>query len=221
MLLVVTWTQAGDGGTARKPVISAQLSEAEQALIQRLLEKDESALVEILNQHEGRIYQLAFKITGSAEDAEEITQDTFLKLIETIDRFEGRSSLGTWLYKLGLNQALMRRRKMSRRREQAWEDPLLAFEEDGHHSAPIGRWRGSVLDIEREETKRAVREAIAELPEDYNTVLVLADIEGHSRQEIADLLELSIPAIKSRLHRARLMLRAMLARDFEEPGAGK
>ncbi len=222
MLLFVTWNLSGDGeGVAPRPVISAHLSEAEQALVKRLVKRDESALAEVLKQHQDRIYQLALKITGSVEDAEEITQDTFLKLLDTIERFEGRSSLGTWLYKLGLNQALMRRRKLGRRQEQSWEDPLQAFKEDGHHAAPIGRWRGSVLDIEQEETKRAVRDAIEELPDDYNTVLVLADIEGRSRQEIAELLELSVPAVKSRLHRARLMLRARLAKDFEEPSVGK
>ena len=116
MLLIVTWTQPGDGQDApRQPVISAHLSEAEHGLVMRLREKDESALAEVLSQHQGRIYQLALKITGSVEDAEEITQDTFMKLLDTIDRFEGRSSLGTWVYKLGLNQALMRRRKLSRR----------------------------------------------------------------------------------------------------------
>ncbi len=219
MLLIVTWTVEGPG-EAPKPRLEARLSEAEQSLIQRLAQRDESALQEVLASHQGRIYQLALKITGSVEDAEEITQDTFLRLLDTIDRFEGRSSLGTWLYKLGLNQALMRRRKIMRRQEQSREDPLQAFKEDGQHAAPIGRWRGSVLDIEREETNRIVREAIDQLPEDYNVVLVLADMEGRSRQEIAELLELSVPAVKSRLHRARLMLRARLARDFEESGGG-
>lgn len=218
MLLIVTWTfDEESGGANPKLKIEARLTEAEQDLIRRLSERDESALQEVLTEHQSRIYQLALKITGNAEDAEETTQDTFMKLLDTIERFEGRSSLGTWLFKLGLNEALMRRRKVVRRQEQSWEDPMDAFKEDGHHAAPIGRWRGSVIDIEREETRRVVREAIEELPEEYNVVLVLADMEGRSRQEIADLLDLSVPAVKSRLHRARLMLRARLARDFEDP----
>jgi RNA polymerase sigma-70 factor (ECF subfamily) len=217
MLLIVTWTVDGEGDRAKPvPRIDARLSEADADLIRRLAAKDPAALQAVLAEHEGRIYQLALKITGSVEDAEEVTQDTFLKLLDTIERFEGRSSLGTWLYKLGLNEALMRRRKLGRRKEQAWEDPLLVFDERGQYQEPVGRWRGSVLDIEREQTKRTVRETIAQLPEDYGTVLVLADLEGRSRQEIAELLELSVPAVKSRLHRARLMLRARLSRDFED-----
>ncbi len=219
MLLIVTWTIEGEGDSAKaKPSIEARLDKDEVELVRGLAARDESALSAVLARHEGRIYQLALKITGNPEDAEEVTQDTFLKLVDSIEKFEGRSSLGTWLYKLGLNMALMRRRKVGRRQEQAWEDPLLAFDETGHHSAPIGRWRGSVLDIEREETKRVVREAIEELPEDYGSVLVLADMEGRSRQEIADMMDLSVPAVKSRLHRARLMLRAHLSGDFEEGG---
>jgi len=214
MLLFVTWT-LGEDGEAR-PRIEAQLGAEERELLTRLAARDESALQALLAAHEGRIYQLALKITGSPEDAEEVTQDTFLRLLDSLAQFEGRASLGTWLYKLGLNMALMRRRKLGRRREQAWEDPLLAFDETGHHLHPVGRWQGTVLDIESEQVRREVREAIAELPEDYHTVLVLADLEGRSRQEIADMLELTIPAVKSRLHRARLMLRARLARDFED-----
>lgn len=218
MLLFVTWTVNGEG-QAVKPQIEARLDEGEADLIRRLAARDEGALQQVLAEHEDRIHQLALKITGNAEDAEEVTQDTFLKLLDSIDKFEGRSSLGTWLYKLGLNMALMRRRKLGRRREQAWEDPLLAFDETGHHASPIGRWQGSVMDIEQEETKRVVREAIDELPEDYGGVLILADMEGRSRQEIAEMLDLSVPAVKSRLHRARLMLRARLAHDFEAGGA--
>jgi RNA polymerase sigma-70 factor, ECF subfamily len=220
MLFFINWTIEGEGGSAKAKLhIEARLSESEIELVRGLAARDESTLAKVLAEHQGRIYQLALKITGSTEDAEEVTQDTFLKLVDSIDKFEGRSSLGTWLYKLGMNMALMRRRKVTRRREQTWEDPLLAFDETGHHSNQIGRWRGSVLDIEREETKRVVREAIQELPEDYGSVLILADMEGRSRQEIADLMELSVPAVKSRLHRARLMLRARLAEDFEEGGA--
>lgn len=219
MFLFVNWTIEGEGSSAKaKPSIEARLTGDEHELVRRLAARDESALKKVLDDHHARIYQLALKITGSPEDAEEVTQDTFLKLVDSIDKFEGRSSLGTWLYKLGLNMALMRRRKVGRRREQVWEDPLLAFDETGHHSAPIGRWRGTVLDIEREETRRVVREAIEELPEDYGSVLILADMEGRSRQEIAELMDLSVPAVKSRLHRARLMLRARLANDFEEGG---
>ncbi len=220
MLFLVTWTIEDDGdGPKAKPRIEARLDPAELEIVRGLAARDESALAKVLAEHQGRIYQLALKITGSAEDAEEVTQDTFLKLVDSIDKFEGRSSLGTWLYKLGMNMALMRRRKVTRRREQTWEDPLLAFDETGHHSSKIGRWRGSVLDIEREETRRIVRETIEELPEDYGGVLILADMEGRSRQEIAELMDLSVPAVKSRLHRARLMLRARLAADFEEGGS--
>ncbi len=200
----------------KKPQIEATLSEAEAKLVERLAQKDESALREVLSGHRDRIYNLALRITGSVEDAEEVTQDTFLRMMDKIEQFEGRSTLGTWVYRMGTNLALMKRRSSTRRPEQSWEDPMEAFTEEGLHVAPIRKWRGSVLDIQKEETGRAVRDAIDKLPDEYRTVVVLADLEGQSRQEIADALELSIPAVKSRLHRARLALRKMLAADFEE-----
>lgn len=199
----------------KKPHIEATLSEVEAKLVARLAKRDESALLEVLDGHRDRIYNLALRITGSVEDAEEVTQDTFIRMLDKIEQFEGRSTLGTWVYRMGMNLALMKRRSSTRRPEQSWEDPMEAFTEDGLHTAPIRKWRGSVLDIQKEETGRAVRDAVEKLPDEYRTVVVLADLEGRSRQEIADALELSIPAVKSRLHRARLALRKMLADDFE------
>ncbi len=214
MILTVLWTL--DEGGRKKPHIEATLADAERRLVERLARRDESALLEVLKGHRERIYNLALRITGSVEDAEEVTQDTFLRMLDKIGQFEGRSSLGTWVYRMGLNLALMKRRSSTRRPEQSWEDPMEAFTEDGLHSAPIRKWRGSVLDIQKEETARAVRDAVESLPEEYRTVVVLADLEGRSRQEIATALELSVPAVKSRLHRARLVLREKLAQDFAE-----
>jgi RNA polymerase sigma-70 factor, ECF subfamily len=213
MLLTVFWTMDEQG--QKKPHIEATLSEVEAKLVARLAKRDESALLEVLDGHRDRIYNLALRITGSVEDAEEVTQDTFIRMLDKIEQFEGRSTLGTWVYRMGMNLALMKRRSSTRRPEQSWEDPMEAFTEDGLHTAPIRKWRGSVLDIQKEETGRAVRDAVEKLPDEYRTVVVLADLEGRSRQEIADALELSIPAVKSRLHRARLALRKMLADDFE------
>ncbi len=200
----------------KQPRIEATFSEAEAKLVKRLAQRDEGALLEVLSGHRDRIYSVALRITGSVEDAEEVTQDTFVRMLDKIQQFEGRSSLGTWVYRMGMNLALMKRRSSTRRPEQSWEDPMEAFTEDGLHTAPIRKWRGSVLDIQKEETARAVRDAVEQLPDEYRTVVVLADLEGRSRQEIAEALELSVPAVKSRLHRARLALRRMLAADFEE-----
>ena len=214
MLLNLLWAQNEKGRP--DPRIDATLSDHEQVLVERLLGGDESALLEVLKGHRDRIYNLALRVTGSVEDAEEVTQDTFLRMLEKVQQFEGRASLGTWLYRVGTNQALMKRRSTGRRQEQSWDDPMAAFTEDGLHATPIRKWRGSVLDIQKEETARIVRQAVDDLPEDYRNVIVLADLEGRSRQEIAEILEISVPAVKSRLHRARLALRTKLAAEFEE-----
>jgi RNA polymerase sigma-70 factor, ECF subfamily len=214
MIFYVSWTIRGDGNPT--PHLEATLGEAEAALVGRLVDRDESALLEVLADHQSRIFNLALRITGSVEDAEEVTQDTFLRMLDKVQQFVGRASLATWLYRVGTNQALMKRRSTGRRQEQSWEDPMTAFTEDGLHATPIRKWRGSVLDIQKEETARIVRDAVDDLPEDYRNVIVLADLEGRSRQEITEILEISVPAVKSRLHRARLALRTMLAAEFEE-----
>ena len=214
MFLTVFWTMDGEGRLS--PRIEAHLGEEDRRLLEGLARRDEDALRELLRGNRDRIYNLALRITGSPEDAEEVTQDTFLRLLDKIGQFEGRSSLGTWVYRMGLNLALMKRRSKGRRREQAWEDPLAAYDENGMRSHKARRWSGSVADIEREQADRLVREAVAELPDDYRDVVVLADLEGRSRQEIAEMLELTVAAVKSRLHRARLMLRDRLDGEFGE-----
>ena len=164
------------------------------ARIERAQQGDIAAFEELMQEHERKIYNLCFGTMGSAEDAADMAQETLLKAWRALSRFDGRSSLGTWLYRIAVNTCLdeLRKRKnrtavsMQHLAEKGWEP-----EDDS----------GDFVDrsIQREE----VRRALGELPEDYRMVLVLRDIQGFAYDEIASILQCPVGTVRSRLNRAR------------------
>ena len=174
----------------------------------------------VFREYAPRVYNLARRMLGNDADAEDVTQDVLLQVIRKLNTFRGESAFPTWLHRVTVNAALAHRRKRAVRQERQVSDPLEYFLEDGHHAGPVRRWTVSpdqhALD---EEQQRLIEGAIAKLPEIYRDVYVLADIEQLGNAEIADMLGLSVPAVKSRLHRARLLMRSALAKHFEEATA--
>lgn len=175
---------------------------------------------ELFRDHAPRVYTLARRMLGNDADAEDVTQDVLLQVIRKLATFRGESSFSTWLHRVTVNAALAHRRKRALREEGRVNDPLELFPDNGHHPLPVRRWAAApeqqVLD---QETHQLIEAAIARLPESYRDVYVLADVEGMANADIADLLEMSVSAVKSRLHRARLMMRDALAPHFEEMSA--
>jgi RNA polymerase sigma-70 factor (ECF subfamily) len=167
-----------------------------------------------------RIYNLAWRMLGNDADAEDVTQDVLLQVVRKLDSFRGESAFPTWLHRVTVNAALAHRRKRATLEEKRVRDPLDHFLEDGGHAAPIRRWSVApdqeALD---RETHQLIDQAIADLPEIYRDVYVLADVEGLANSEIAEMLGLRVSAVKSRLHRARLLMRNALAPHFEEVSA--
>jgi RNA polymerase sigma-70 factor (ECF subfamily) len=145
------------------------------------------------------------------EDARDAVQDAFLSAFRNLDHFEGHARLATWLHRIVLNAALMKLRRRQRKPEQSIDHLLPSFRDDGHHVEPVTEWRDSSAQLlQRQETRSLVREAISRLPENYRTALVLRDIEGLDTREAAEMLGITEPVLKTRLHRARLALRGML-----------
>jgi RNA polymerase sigma-70 factor (ECF subfamily) len=172
---------------------------------------------ELFRDYAPRVYNLARRMLGNEADAEDVTQDVLLQVLRKLDTFRGESAFPTWLHRVTVNAALAHRRKRAVREEHRVYDPLDDFPENGHHPQPLRRW--SVPPEQHalnQETHRLIEEAIDRLPEDYRDVFVLADLEGLSNAEIGEILALSVPAVKSRLHRARLLMRKQLAPHFEE-----
>lgn len=192
-------------------MVNPQLQD--QDFVSRLKGRDEAALEELMAQYEMKVFGLAFRMTGSREDAEEIIQDVFLTVFQKIDGFRGGSKLSSWIYRIATNASLMRLRKRSKLREIPLEEELSPkMTEEGMIAEPVIDW--SQLpdeELARKELLQRIDEAISNLPPDYRSVFVLRDIEELSAEETSQILEISIAALKSRLHRARLFLRKELA----------
>lgn len=191
-----------------------QLSNTEeQSLMARLQQGDAEAFTILFQRYGASTARQARHLLGNEADAEEVVQEVFLTLFAKASTFRGDAALSTWLYRLTANAALSRLRRRQRHPEVAMDDCLPRFRDDGHHLVrPVVDWS---QDLERccatEELRRLLRQAIEALPPVDKAVLVLSDIEELSNREIGEILELSVPAVKARLHRARLFLREKLA----------
>lgn len=193
----------------------------EADLLARLQAGEEEALRALISHFQSRIYRFAWHLTSNREDAEEVVQDTFLSVYRKIGDFEGRAAVGTWLYRIATNAALMLLRRQRPEPHLSIEWELPRFTEDGWHGRPVADW--SELPEEwllAREARQVLREAIDGLPPDYRAVVVLRDIEGLSNQEAAEALGTTVLAVKSRLHRAHLVLRERLAAYFESGRRG-
>jgi RNA polymerase sigma-70 factor (ECF subfamily) len=193
--------------------------ETEQGMLMRLQCGDHAALGPLMDRYASRLYRVAFGITQNRADAEEVVQDVFLTLCTKAHTFEGRSALGSWLYRIATNVALMKRRARRPDREVALEPLLPTFLVDGHRAGPrdflVTDWSQTPeSELLSRETRDVVRRAIDALPDQYRAVLVLRDIEGLSNEEVADAVGESVAAAKSRLHRARMALREELTKHF-------
>lgn len=175
-------------------------------------------LEQIIQEHGPRVYNLARRLLGNEEDARDVSQEVFLQVTRKLEDFRQEADIATWLYRITVNAALAYRKKRARRQEHEISDPLLHdFQENGHHAGPVRPWTitPDKVAVDRE-TQEIIERAIAQLPELYRDVVVLADIEDRPNAEIAEHLGISVAAVKSRLHRGRLLLRKLLAPYFEE-----
>jgi RNA polymerase sigma-70 factor (ECF subfamily) len=158
---------------------------------------------------------VARRYLKNEEDARDAVQDAFASAFRAMERFEGGSKLSTWLHRIVLNASLMRLRSQRRKPEESIEELLPRFLEDGHLERPTSGWRaGADHLMESAETRTAVRRAIEALPDSHRAVILLRDIEGFDTQETARELGISLDAVRTRLHRARLALRELLEPHF-------
>jgi RNA polymerase sigma-70 factor (ECF subfamily) len=154
---------------------------------------------------------------GNDADAEDVTQDVLLQVVRKLDTFRGDSQIATWLHRVTVNAALAHRAKRATRQKHETNDAMEDHAANHGPNGAIKRWNvppeEPVLAAEQAEL---IDQAIKKLPDPFRDVYVLADVEGLPNPEIAEMLNLSVPAVKSRLHRARLRMRDALARHFEE-----
>lgn len=191
--------------------------ETERELIGRLRAQDASALESLMGLHAARLYRLAYGITRSEADAEEVVQDAFLTLFRKIDGFEGRAALGSWLYRVTANAALIKRRGKRAELEVSLEDQLPTFLADGHREGDrsflLADWSETPEEtLLSGEARKALERALDRLPAHYRAVVMLREVEGLANEAVAEMLGESVSTIKSRLHRARMALREELTR---------
>lgn len=182
------------------------------SLVAALRRQDPTAAEDLVAAYGNRAYHLAWRITGSVQDAEEVVQDAFLSVIRKIETFREESAFGSWLYRIVANAAYQRcRSRRGRSGDVSLDQVLPVFDEHGRHVVPVADWSMSVDDPARQtELRTALSAAIDELPADYRAVVLLRDVEGLSQQEAAEALGLTVVNVKTRLHRARLFLRKRL-----------
>ena len=188
----------------------------EEILVKKSKEGDFEAFEELVNLHEKHVYNIAWNMLRNQEDAEEVLQETFIKAYNKLNQFEGRSKFSTWLYRIATNEALMIIRKKNPVQPVSLDEPI-----DDGYKTKIRRelidWKENPQDIYlKKELKEKIDYIIYSLPEDYRSVFVLRDIQGFSGEKVSEILSITIPAVKARLHRARLYAREILNDYFKE-----
>jgi RNA polymerase sigma-70 factor (ECF subfamily) len=180
----------------------------DQELVGRVMGGDGAAFGQIVERYQDRIYNAVYRLVGAPEDARDLVQDTFVKAYENLAGFRGGSSLYTWLFRIAVNTSL------SHRRKRKWVSPMPASASEDDPS-PEGGWADPAAPDPMDrmvaaEAERLVQQALDALDEEHRTVVVLRDIQHCDYHEIAEILDVPAGTVKSRLHRARLMLRDKL-----------
>ncbi len=188
---------------------------SDASLVEEVRAGSMEAFEELISRYESKVYNLAMRFCRNQEDAEEVVQDVFATIYSKLDGFRGQSQFSSWMYRIIVNAAFMKLRKRKQQHTISIEDlaPQIrqaCLEQDNpilHRSDTI---------TQNNELRQILDQAINRLPAQYRAVFVLRDVDGLSNQEVSEILDLSIPAVKSRLHRSRLMLRRKLARYYLE-----
>lgn len=201
--------------------MTAPPSEAD--LVRMAAAGDADAFEQLVRPHLGMLFRVIDRILGNEAESQDALQDALVTILRELTGFQGASKFSTWAYRICVNQALMARRKRVRRREDAIEDLMPRFSDDGHHKDTGGilEWSEdaeALMKVEREELKAKVRAGLDRLSDDQRAVFVLRDLEGWDTEEISRHLGIPRELVRQRVHRARLALRALLPEFAPRPG---
>ena len=190
-------------------VATPALPVPDDVLVRRVQAGNTEAFEELVRRYERKVYNITYRLMGNEQDASEALQDAFMRAYRFIGKFQFKSSFFTWLYRIATNVSLSKLRKREKVETVSIDQPVneagdLPFE------IPDLKYGPEKL-MKQRELRAAIQKAVEELPEDYRSVVVLRDLEGLSNEEVSKVLKLSVAAVKSRLHRGRLVLREKLA----------
>ena len=188
----------------------------ERRLIRRLKARDESAFREMVSAYQEQVYNLVFRMLGNHEEAEDLSQDVFVTVFKSIDKFRGDSKLSTWLYRIAANQCKNRYKYLARRQFHAAKplDELSERDAAGRDGGPVMSLQAQISEpdkmVEAKRLEAAIQQEIAALEDEQRLLVILRDIQGLSYQEMSNITELPEGTVKSRLHRARMNLKKRL-----------
>lgn len=184
----------------------------DQELVDDLRRGDPGGVEALVHRYGGWIHRVVRRLLDDPRDAEEVTQDVLLTVVQKIKTFRGDAAFSSWLYRVAANAAYGRLRSQRSRPEVPLEPFLPVFDDAGRHAQPVVDWSPRLDDpAVAQEARTAIERGLRRLPDDYRAVLLLRDVEGLSNEDAAVALGLTVAAVKSRLHRARLVLRKQLA----------
>jgi len=191
-------------------VAAPGLPVGDDELVRRAQRGNTAAFEELVRRYESRVYNITYRLLGNEDDAAEALQDTFIRAYRSISRFKFKSSFYTWLYRIATNVSLTKLRRRKTQDTISLDEPIrntddLQFDIPDAHATPEQAF-------EQKRLREKLQKAIDRLPAEYRTVVVMRDLQGLSNEEVSKTLGLSIPAVKSRLHRGRMALREQLAR---------
>ena len=192
---------------------------ADEVLVARARAKDEAAFEELIGRYEDKLYRLAMRFVRNETDAKEILQDAFLSAWRNLPTFEGRAQFGSWMYRVTVNAALMLLRSRSRHPEVNVDDvePAAlnnAVTENNQMRSNTDWSQRPDEQLQSVEMRKHIQSSVDALPDGLRTVFLLRDVEELSTEDTAEMLGMSVPAVKTRLHRARLALREAIGRYF-------
>jgi len=194
------------------------ISEATDLVLVGLLQqnkKNKEAFEELIKRYESKVHNLSMRLTRNAEDTEEVMQDVFVTLYNKAHLFRGQSAFSSWLYRIVANAAFMKLRKRKQSVAISLEELAPHIRQQCLEQTNPMKDRQDYLAITRELSK-TLEDAISRLPKQYRSVFMLRDVDGLSNEETGQLLKLTIPAVKSRLHRSRTMLQRRLKSYYQE-----
>ncbi|MEC7641830.1 MAG: sigma-70 family RNA polymerase sigma factor [Nitrospinota bacterium] len=192
-------------------------SNKDEDLVRGLKNGDPDAFNKFVELYQKKIYALGFNLTQNQMDAQDVAQEVFITIFRKINTFQGKSAFSSWVYRITVNAVYMKLRSKKKQQTVSLDDSFPNFNSSGYHQEKIRDWsQNSESLLFSNETKEVIKKAVDLLPEKEKVVFILRDVEELSTEKVSEILDLTVPAVKSRLHRARLFLRKKLSNYFEE-----
>ena len=189
----------------------------EEELVREFQAGNRQAYDKIADIYQKKIYSLSYNLTRNQMDAQDVTQEVLLTLFRKINMFQGKSAFSSWVYRITLNSSYMKLRRKKKEPNISIDELMPLFNGAGFQQDKIKDWSENTESLMfANESRNVIKNAVDLLPEKEKVVFLLRDVEGVSTEKTGEILDLTVPAVKSRLHRARLFLRKKLSNYFEE-----